>query len=404
MGRERLEGSEVVEPPAAVLGRRAAAPDYTVAMHRYLPLAWSLAALAGCASSGERPSVDTAGIGLFWSLAETLERDELPPPEAWDALFATPGYATMKAHDRSDRTLGELLPLALMPSRAAERRELAESGDWRATLVEHLRGAVARRDELEAFRAELAERDLTSEALELAAAWLPEAALRAGAPAISFVLLEPDARGYERIVVDLSLALDLEDSFTRLIAHEAHHVCRATILAVRRPAEDFPERDLLAVLDNLQAEGVADQIDKGDWLGPLQWGERPAQRIFERLHARFVEAHDQADAYLRRMDGALASYAAHPERARELGQELRGALVLGGHPVGFYMAETVLAVFGRERLVEHVGDPFAFVRDYSEAAAQRGDRHAFSPAALAGVDALRDRFAGGPAESGAAGG
>jgi hypothetical protein len=57
------------------------------------------------------------------------------------------------------------------------------------------------------------------------------------------------------------------------------------------------------------------------------------------------------------------------------------------------MARTILEAFGRERLVEHVGDPFAFVDDYSAAAAKLGDeRHVFSDGALAGVQLLRSKF------------
>lgn len=346
------------------------------------------------ASTSPAGEVDFSGVDLFWGLAETLRRDEAPDAGDWDALFATPGYATMKAHDGSDRTLEAMLPLALMPSHAEERERLAAVDDVRAVLVEHLARAVDRREELEALRERLEGRDLLGDALELAGAWLPDEARRAPAPAISFVVLEPDARGYERIVADLAFALDLGDSLTPTLAHEAHHVLRRSITVVPRPPGDFPERDLLTALDNLQAEGVADLVDKGeDYLRSGPSAQQPTQRLLERVHARYVEAYERADETLARMDRILARYAREPAAARELGRELREMLVLGGHPVGFHMAGTVLEAFGRERLVEHVGDPFAFVDDYAEAAARLGgERQVLGDEARAGVQALRAAF------------
>jgi hypothetical protein len=356
-----------------------------------IPCVLWIGSSAGCSTPSVDP--DFSGIVLFWELAETLQRDETPDASDWDALFATPGYATMRAHDNSDRALKATLPLALMPSRAEERERSIAAGDFRGVVVDHLRRAVERRDELELFRERIEARGLAGDALTLARAWLPAEAREAEAPAVSFVLLEPDARGYERIVMDLAFAHDLGDSFTSMVAHEAHHVFRAAVTRVQRPPGEFPERDLLASLDNLQAEGVADQIDKSDYLDSKQWGEQPSQQLMAKMHERYVAGYREAEASLERMDRLLADYGRDPAAASALGRELRDTLVLGGHPVGFYMARTVLEAFGRERLIEHVGDPFAFVEDYSEAASRLGgERHVFSDEALAGVQRLCRQF------------
>ena len=65
----------------------------------------------------------------------------------------------------------------------------------------------------------------------------------------------------------------------------------------------------------------------------------------------------------------------------------------GGTRSGSTWPGTILEAFGRERVIEHVGDPFAFVDDYNEAASRLGgERHVFSGEALAGLQLLRDKF------------
>ena len=347
-----------------------------------------------CACVAPDSRVDFSGIDRFWEIAETFQRDEVPTPAQWQALFATPGYAVRKRHDRADRLLEALLPLALSPSRAADRAKYAAAGDWRSLYVDHFRGAMKRRKELEELRKSLRVSDLTGAAMAKVAGWLPAGTLEsASRPEVSFVILEPDARGYERIVMDLSLALDLGADFARTIAHETHHVYRNQITLVRRPEGAFPERDLVASLDNLQAEGIADQIDKSDYLDRDDWGDSPVQRRLANVHSVYKRAHARADETLAGMDRLLAAYLADPSSADRVGRELRSSLVLGGHPVGFHMASTVIEAFGRARIIEHVGDPFAFVLDYNEAAKRLGGgRHVFTAEALAAVERLARRF------------
>ena len=355
-----------------------------------LLLSWTALPL-GCAAPERSSPIDFSGVDHFWSIAETLERDETPTPEAWEALFATPGYAVMVAHDNSDSLLQKVLPVALMPSRAREHDAWKEAGAWEGILADHLRSAVERRPRIEAFRRSIQDRDLACEAAREASAWLPVSGSPTPPPAVSFILLEPDARGYERIVMDLAFALDIEDWFDRMIAHEAHHVLRRPLMVVEPPPGEFAERDLLHGVEQLQAEGIADQIDKTEFLEPKDWGDQPSQRILATLQQRFIDAHADAPETLAGMDRLLTTYAAEPGRAPELGQELRGSLVLAGHPVGYYMACTILEAFGRERILENIGDPVAFALDYSAAASHLDDgRHVFSAAAVGGLEALRD--------------
>ena len=364
---------------------------------RALALAPVLLTFGACASPpvAETPRhADFSGIDPFWRVAEILQADREPTEADWDALFVTPGYAIMKRNDRSDVTLKKLLPLALRPSLAAEADEFIANSGLLGLFVVHLRSAAERRDELDRYRRTIEHRDLVSEALDRTIAWLPADGRDDGPlPLVAFVLLEPDARGYDPIVVDLLYALEAGDRIVDTIAHELHHVFRGRASVLERPDGDFPERELLRGLDNLQSEGIADQIDKRDYLATPLTGDSAMATIHATVQERYRAAYEASVTTLAQVDALLAAYAASPDDAPELGRELVDALVLGGHPVGFHMANAIRTALGRDRLIAHFADPFAFVRDYDTAARELGaGYHAFSPEALAGLERLRQAF------------
>ena len=245
--------------------------------------------------------IDLSGLSPFWKVADQLLQDQDPPQSDWDAIFATPGYALMAKNEGSDRNLRKMLPLALKPSLVAEREAL--STGFSAILFEHLRGAVERRAEIEAFAEQLAARDLTSEAMRLVSEWLPEGAItKAEPPLISFIILEPDARGYEHIVIDIAFAEALQEGLTPIIAHETHHVFRNALEVVQRPAGDFAESKLLQWLGNLNAEGIADHIDKQDILVAKAWGDTPTGKIMAMIQGRYIEGYEHANETLAVVD------------------------------------------------------------------------------------------------------
>ncbi len=343
-------------------------------------------------STSDSAKIDLSGLRPFWRIADQLLQDQDPPQSDWEDLFATPGYALMAKHEGSDRNLRKMLPLALKPSLAHERGGL--STGFSAILVEHLRAAVERRVEIEAFAEELAARDLTSEAMRLVSAWLPEGAIQASEPPlISFIILEPDARGYEHIVIDIAFAEALQEGLTPIIAHETHHVLRNAVEVVDKPVGDFAESKLLQWLGNLNAEGIADHIDKQEILVAKDWGDTPTGQIMAMVQGRYIEGYERANATLATVDAQLAAYAEDPGRAKEQGQVLSEVLILGGHPVGFHMAGRILRAFGKERLVKVFADPFAFAVEYSAAAEAlaEGD-YVLSEEGLIGVERLRAKF------------
>lgn len=345
---------------------------------------------AGCPAGAQQ--ADYSGLDPFWNVAEILAAGETPNEVDWAAMYETPGYGSLQARENADRFLARLLPLALHPERSAEADELIAAQPAMGIFIAHLRRAFERRGELTALQKELQERSLIGESLLSAGTWLPAGSIdRYGPPQISFVIYQPDARGYDRIVMDLLLAYERPDVFEGLVAHEAHHVIRNGIQGDWDG--DAPEAELLIALNNLQAEGIADMIDKHALFAIDDWGDNSVDVALRMMTDRLKGEYTVAEQRLAEVDGLLAAYAADPTDAEQLGEQLRGALIMGGHPVGYYMATVINDNGGAERMVANVGNPFDFVRAYNDAAAAAG-RYVLRTKAIRGLtmlEAVADR-------------
>jgi len=346
--------------------------------------------VAPLSPSAAPQQADYSGLDPFWAVADLVAADQEVPDAAWEAMFATPGYRTLRERDNADRFFARLLPMALSEAHRDEAEALIAEQPIMEMFLTHLRAAYELREELEAFRAELEGRPLLDDALTAAQVWLPAgSAARYGPPPVSVVIYQPDARGYDRIVVDLLVAYEQPEHFEQLLAHETHHVIRAGIGGPRGWGE-LPEADLLTALDNLQAEAVADMIDKPHTLAVGDWGNASTGIAMVLLTGRFRDELAIVQQRLAEFDAVLAEYAADPSAAEELGTRLRrNTLLMGGHPVGYHMAGVIIAAGLRDRMIGNVAEPFDFLRAYNEAAAtDPGSNHVFSDAALRGLEML----------------
>ncbi|HKJ93955.1 MAG TPA: DUF5700 domain-containing putative Zn-dependent protease, partial [Longimicrobiales bacterium] len=93
-------------------------------------------------------------------------------------------------------------------------------------------------------------------------------------------------------------------------------------------------------------------------------------------------AYAHADRALALLDERLAAIDAQPSRTKALGDSLYRELPMEGRPMGAYMARTILDALGPDRLAIAVGDPFAFLHLYQQAAVRRSDRAPISAQAI----------------------
>jgi hypothetical protein len=328
------------------------------------------------AQPSKRPVADFFGLDLFLELTAILERDEEPPREQWDALFATPGYAVLVRNEFTKEFFIERFRLAFMPSRAeALKEQMKKDTGLRAKILPHYVRVKAMRVAIGEWRAEQRPEDVYAEAVRKASGLLPEGSV-SGWPNVSFVIFAPDARGYDPVVLDALYCMDKGGALADLVGHEFHHFYRNRLVDLTQ------DQVALGVINQIHAEGIADLIDKAGWV-------RKAEADLTPDEAAFVKLTRDTPAVLKIMDDLLGRMGGMKTGRWRLGSELRQAVPQSGHPTGLYMAMLIDEELGREALVGVSLDPFAFFRLFQKAALKRGGQTPrFSEEALAFLDRL----------------
>jgi len=320
------------------------------------------ATLPSCRTTRQHGTVDTSGIDALLPLLDALAEDREPPEAAWQRLETSPGYAVLLSSEFAEHGFRKPFRLAFMPSKTAELQ--AALAEHRYRYLEHYADWAAKaRPRLAALTAQTAGR-LDFAALTAAAqSFLPTT--KFDPPRVALLVFSPDGRGYDPIVIDVSLAELLPGNGLELmVAHEFHHFYRNQLK--QGWPEDPTDKDgvLLWALDQLQGEGIADQINVPGFLD--YEGDGPLAGARDRYKALLARAPESLAAFDMTVQKIAAGKITTEEEAQ---QAVRMALPMSAHPTGYYMANVIIQALGKERLIKHVADPFQFIRDYNEAAA-----------------------------------
>ena len=315
---------------------------------------------------GVEPVFEFGGLTAFWGVVDVLRADGEPPRHQWDGLLESPGYRALSTEFKPS-FFKEKYRLAYKPSMADARETAVTRGDW---YVKHYVETAMRRRELEAWAAGLREDEGFMEGpASKAGEWLPSGA--EGCPVVAFAVFDMDARGNEVVVIDPLYAVRLGADFGDLLAHQLFHSMARRLYVYDPDGVDEKDRDIMWMLRQLNEEGIADQIyaqeypSRGEHVADSPWVIQEMDKLIRRI--AITEDTDELSSILR----------VTPPRA--------------GHPTGYYMAATIMESLGRERLLETVGDPFAFFRAYDEAAKTRG-LSSFSQETLGYVDGLAMKY------------
>jgi len=336
------------------------------------------------------PQMDLDGLPIFWSIADALSRREAPGA-AWDSLFATPGYHLLVNRYPLDHPLRTSIELTFDPRRDAERQRVAASRVWmKPRMLRHLQRIKEHRDALTAYAQSLAEDDsLLQDAVAELIPHLPEGTLHDRfPPTVSFVLfLDEGYAGADVVAIDLLLARSLgRNRLVRFIAHELFHVYRA---GLTRSVSDRAPRSVQMVvgaLEQLENEGIADRIDKPEFLAErfassVSEADRPSpphrgtaekpssvQRFFDDYAADYREEYARATATLAEIDQLLARIESEGRISPRVLRRLQRTIPMGGHPTGAHMADLIARTDGLACLRATVGNVFSFFRAYHDAA------------------------------------
>ncbi len=345
----------------------------------------ALSFFASSYSGQETPTtanIDFSGVERFLELTAMLENDEVPSQEQWNQLFSTPGYDVLITREFRKEFFIERFKLAFMPSKrdALEAKLKEEEGFWAKFLPHYVRAKNQRSLIIEQIE-KLKTLNFMKAAMDEVRSFLPDIPLKEYPP-ISFVIFGPDARGYRPVVVDVLYAYDQGDLLIPFIAHEFHHYFRDQFFDYAQ------EQDIIWVINQIQAEGTADQINKGKWFHDKNLFPKYAEK-----NKNYLEWYDKSPQIIREMDRLFAAMNEHPEKKKELGQKLVAVVPLSGHPTGFYMSNLIIEQLGKDALVKEIANPFAFFRLYKQAADKMGGATpTFSERAIQFILTLEKRY------------
>jgi hypothetical protein len=177
-------------------------------------------------------------------------------------------------------------------------------------------------------------------------------------------------------------AYDQRDFFISFIAHEFHHFYRNQYFPYAQ------DQTFIWIIDQIQGEGIADQINIGKWFRDKNLYPQYAEK-----KRSYLEWYAKSPEIIREMGHLFEAAHDNPEKKMEYGQQLRAIIPLSGHPTGFYMANLIIEQLGKDKLVEEIGNPFAFFRLYKLAADKKGgDTPTFSEKAIRFIRSLEKRY------------
>lgn len=334
----------------------------------------------------KNPTFDFSGTESFWSIVEILEQDKDPSGSQWDSLLSTSGYHALTASEFDPDFFIEYFTLAFKPSRKDKLQELMKD-PAKKRYLQHYLEARKRKSELIRQQKKLQSEPILAKVLLSTRKFLP-IEFPSDNPPVAFVIFANDGRGYDPIVIDLLASLTWE--FDMFLAHESHHWYRNRVLAYN-PEKIDPEFELLiATLNQIQAEGIADQIDKADWTELQSNVPAPLQKYID----RYMEALAGTPHLIKTLDSLILLMSAAPEsKYQQYQREIADLVPMSGHPTGFYMARLIIEELGVERLVRDVGNPIAFCRQYDEAARlSETDAPTFSRNTLRFLESLESKY------------
>lgn len=336
-----------------------------------------------------QPDIDLSGIQAFWHVADILAAGQDPVASDWDRMFDSPGYEMLADRYPLKYPIRMSMKLTFDPRRAEERRDVESSTVWmRPRMIRHLKRVNAQREALHAFHEQLTVDDsLITDAMRILRPHLPPGAMEARyPPLVSFVIFLDDGYASPDVVaIDLLMAKSIgRASLTRFIAHELFHAYRSAIALPTDQRGSGYMAMLVGALEQLENEGIADQIDKPELLAAHPESGTLLGDYADDYRTEYSEAPTDIAAIGR----LLARIEQRRRFSPNLVRQVQRTIPMGGHPTGAYMADVIAEQNGRTALHASVGNVFAFFRAYQDAAGQDPRAPVFPDAAMYLIERL----------------
>lgn len=305
-----------------------------------------------------------SGIEQFWNIVNSLESNREPSNSDWEKLFNTPGYKILTNGEFTKEFFKNSFRLVFMPK---EKSNLDKALHERKNMT-HLNHYIKIKENKELIREQQKKLQRNREhrsALKKTLEFLPQRRVSNEAP-VSFVIFENNGRGSSPIVVDL--AATLEWDFESFLAHEYHHWYRNRQLQIDLRKVSPQETNLINALSLIEAEGIADMVDKKDWY------TKPSSSISS--YARiFIQDVKRTPSIIFYIDQAFTELYKNPDKIAIVGSKILNVLPQRGHTTGYFMARLILKEYGTAKLTRCVGNPFEFMLLYNNAARKSSGKY-----------------------------
>lgn len=325
---------------------------------------------------------DFSGITKFWEIADILEHNQQPSEQKWNELFNTPGYRVLLRREFSRNFFKDNFSLVFMPSKRSALNKALRSGRNR-TYLQHYIKVRDNRVRIDEQERKIKYSNYSQTAINRTLKFLPQNHVNQ-LPPVSFIIFESNGRGSSPIVVDL--AATIEWNIVGFLAHEFHHWYRNRELKYRTYGVAPEDAAIINTLSRIEAEGIADQVDKIKWF-------TEASNSVSRYARTFINDVGKTPYVIQKMDNYLTAIAQDQNKKFTYSRKFQNLLPELGHTTGYFMSSLILQEFSRNDLVKCVGNPFRFIKLYDKAAKMTsGNYPGFSDKALKIINELERKY------------
>ncbi|MBK7106401.1 MAG: hypothetical protein IPH62_14065 [Ignavibacteriae bacterium] len=323
-----------------------------------------------------------SGITEFWKIIATLESNKEPSNSEWNDLFKTPGYKILTSGEFSKQFFIENFKLVFMPSKKSQLNEALKSG----RNLNHLNHYIKVKDNKKLIDEQLTKlkrNNISNEAVKKTLQFLPQSNVDQYPP-VSFVIFESNGRGSSPIVVDL--AASMEWDLLNFLSHEFHHWYRNRQLQYDIYKIDENDEDLINALAKIEAEGIADMVDKKEWF-------TKSSNAISSYARQYIDDVGKTPYIIKKIDALLLELSKSKINSKQIGKRVLQSLPQQGHTTGYFMASLILEKIGKNELVKCVGNPFGFIKLYNLAAIKSNGRYpSFSDEAIKVINGLEEKL------------
>ncbi|MFZ1292191.1 MAG: DUF5700 domain-containing putative Zn-dependent protease [Melioribacteraceae bacterium] len=305
-----------------------------------------------------------SGIHEFWKIVDKLELNKEPSNSEWNELFKTPGYKILTSSEFPKQFFIENFRLVFMPSKKDELNSALKSG----RNLNHLNHYIKVKNNkklIDEQLTKLSRKNISKEAVKKTMQFLPLNNVDQYPP-VSFVIFESNGRGSSPIVVDL--AASIEWDLLNFLSHEFHHWYRNRQLQYDIYKIDENDEDLVNAFAKIEAEGIADMVDKKDWF-------TKSSNAVSTYARQYIDEVGKTPYAIKLIDELLIEISKNPKKSKQIGQKILQNIPQQGHTIGYFMASLILEKIGKNELVKSVGNPFQFIKLYNTAAQKSNGRY-----------------------------